>query len=528
MFVRKSLSSVVAIAIAGTALALAASPANAVVDADDPTFPVVAGDLIGVGSDTTMHAMHALADGQTINGTFVPGWNGQTPAPSFRVASFSALGGGTIPLPSGAVNRPNGSGAGKALLYGAGNNTDVDFARSSSANSVAETQAGLKAFPFGLDTLTMVVSNSVPSNAPTSLTTTQIVGIYKGDITNWSQIDPTKSGVIAPKTPQPGSGTRSFWDGQLKALNGGVAVVYGAAVVEVQEHDDAQIKNNPNAIAPFSVGRAGLLGTTLRLEDGYKADRAVYNVVRGADVGSAQVQAVFSSDGFICSTAARPLIEAAGFKQLATPAHNGVCGAPTSDPTSNFTLNQQVTTTTSLVGSSSAVGAAHLVATVAGSTSPDGTVAFFEGATELTNGVPLVSGQATYDVVGATPGAHTYSAVFTPTVGSAFEPSESSPVNVTVKDKTTSSIKETFPSSVDKGDKAKGVVTVTLAGLSAKATGSVTIKDGSKTLVTKTLSGGKATIKLPKLGKGKHTLKISWAGDSNATGSSKTFTIKQK
>jgi hypothetical protein len=97
-----------------------------------------------------------------------------------------------------------------------------------------------------------------------------------------------------------------------------------------------------------------------------------------------------------------------------------------------------------------------------------------------------------------------------------------------VKDKTTSSITESFPASVLAGKRAKGVVTVKLAGLSASATGSVKITEGSKTLVTKALSGGKATIKLPKLKKGKHTLKITWAGDSNATGSSKTFTIKQK
>jgi hypothetical protein len=520
MLVRKALAGAITAALAGSALMLTSVPASATFtpDPDDPGFTPVAADLIGVGSDTTMHAMHLLGGA----------WNGTTPAPAFRVASFSALGGGTVPLPSGEVNRPNGSGAGKALLYGASDNTDVDFARSSSAISTAEAQAGLQAFPFALDTLTIVVSNSVPSNAPTALTPAQIVGIYKGDLTNWSQIDPSKSGVIAPKTPQPGSGTRSFWDGQLKAMNGGVAVVYGAAVTEVQEHDDAQIKNDPNAIAPFSVGRARLLGTTLRLEDGYQADRAVYNVVRGTDLANADVQAVFGENGFACSTDARDLIEEAGFEQLATAAHGGVCGAPTQSATSNFTVNQQVTTTTTLAGSSSAVGAAHLVATVSGSTSPDGTVAFYEGETLLQGNVPLVSGQATYDVTGATPGAHTYSAVFTPAAGSAFEPSQSGDVTVTVKSTTTSSIKETFPASVDAGKKAKGVVTVTLAGISAKATGSVRIKDGSKTLVTKALSGGKATITLPKLSKGKHTLKITWKGDANAAGSSKTFTIKQK
>ncbi|MCW2796998.1 Ig-like domain repeat protein [Nocardioides sp.] len=517
MFVRKSLAGAITAALAGSALILTALPASAVTDPDDTTFTPVASDLIGVGSDTSQHAIKLLADG----------YNATTPAS--KLATFAATGGGQITLPSGPINRPNGSGAGKALLYGAGDNTDIDFARSSSAISATEKQAGLQAFPFALDTLALAVSNSVATHAPPTIAPVDMVKIYNGTYTNWSELPgATGTGVIAPKIPQAGSGTRSFFVAQLKAANGGVDVTLAASVAEVQEHDDTLIKNDANAIAPFSKGRAALLGTTLRIEQGFSADRALYNVVRGTDLASNAVQQAFGEDGYVCSLAARSAIEAAGFKQLATPAHSGVCGAATQDPTSNFTLNEQVTTTTSLAGSSPSVGKAHLVATVSGSTSPDGTVAFYEGETLLQGNVPLVSGQATYDKTGTTPGAHTYTAFFTPTSGSAFEPSESSPVTVNVKSKTTSSIKESFPASVAKGKRASGVVTVTLAGLSAKATGSVKIKKGSKTLVTKTLSNGKATIKLPKLAKGKNTLKITWGGNSNATGSSKQFTITQK
>ena len=66
-----------------------------------------------------------------------------------------------ITLPSGDIARPNGSGAGKQKLYGAGNNLEIDFARSSSAQNTAETNAGLQSFPFALDQLQMVVSNTV-------------------------------------------------------------------------------------------------------------------------------------------------------------------------------------------------------------------------------------------------------------------------------------------------------------------------------------------------------------------------------
>ena len=522
MFVRKSLSGIVVAALAGSALALTATPALAATQADDPSFTPVAGDLIGVGSDTIQTTLHYLGEGATLNGTVVPGWNGQSPAPAQRIASFAALGGGTIALPGGDINRPNGSGAGKALLYGAANNLDIDFARSSSAINATEKQAGLQAFPFALDTLKMAVSNSVASHAPASLTKDQIVGIYKGDITNWATIGGT-SGTIAPKIPQPGSGTRSFFESQLKSMNGGVAVTYGSNVAEVQEHDDTTIKNDADAIAPFSVGRAALLGATLRLEDGFSADRALYDVVRGTDQGNAAIQAVFGEDGFVCSTAARPLIEASGFQQLATPAHGGVCGAPTSDPTDNFTLNEQVVTSSTLSVSSPSARAAKLVAGVSGATSPQGAFDFYEGDALLQSGVPLVSGQSTYTVTGATPGSHAYEAVFVPADG--FDPSEATASGVV---KTSSSISESFPSKVAKGKRVSAMVSVVLAGVSGPATGLVKVLKGSKVLGKGKLSGGTVKIKLAKLSKGKSKLKAVWGGNGVAAGSSKSFTIKQK
>ena len=141
-----------------------------------------------------------------------------------------------------------------------------------------------------------------------------------------------------------------------------------------------------------------------------------------------------------------------------------------------------------------------------------------------------MSSQATYNVTGTTPGSHTYRAVFTPTAGSAFEASQDSG-DVVVKAasvKAASSVKESFPASVAAGKRASGVVTVVLAGVSNKATGSVKILKGTKVLVTKTLSAGKVSIKLPKLVKGLNKLKIVYGGSGTALGSNKSFTIKQK
>lgn len=592
-----------AIAVSGL-LAATATSATAAVDPDDTTFVPVAGDLIGVGSDTSQRAVFNVANA----------FNATTPAPGFKVATFAATGGGTITLPSGAITRPNGSGAGKSLLYSATNNTDVDFARSSSSLSTAEASAGLQQIPFALDELAMAVSNSTPSNAPASLTAAQIVSIYKGEITNWNQIGGT-AGVIKPYIPQGGSGTRSFFVAQLKAANGNVDVALASSVTDAQEHDDTLIKNDPNAVAPFSVGRAGLLGTTLRIEGGFRAKRALYNVVRGADVADAKVQAAFGADGYFCSDAARPLIESAGFNQLDSEVDGGACGVQTQAPTQNFQTNTAtVGTGVDLAATSPGSGQVQLTATVSGQPTPTGTVTFKEGATTVASGVALVDGVATTSLSGVAFGAHTYTAQFVPTTGfsasegtttitlkapavatsltatasspavrtvalrgqvsptatgtvtfldrgavvarnvavvsgvatariaaapgahaytASFTPTDptdfvasqdTTPVAVTVR--TTARVSETFPTSA-KG-RARGTVSVALAGTTTAATGIVTVKNGSKTIATGRLVRGKVALRLPKLSRGAKRLTITWGGDALAPRTSVVVRFTQR
>lgn len=499
---------VAAAALAGSALAFVAAPAHAA-EADDPSFTPVASDLIGVGSDTTQISMHKAAEGYNATAT------------GFKVASFAATGGGQITLPSGAINRPNGSGAGKALLYGSGNNADVDFARSSSTLSSTEISAGLQQFPFAVDTLVMAVSNNVTSNAPTSLTKEQVVSIYKGDITNWSQVGGT-DGVIQPYIPQAGSGTRSFFVSQLTAANGGVAVTLGANVKEVQEHDDTLIKGDKNAIAPFSKGRGQLLGTTLRYEDGtFIFKRAVYNVVRGGTQGNADVQAFFGPNGYLCSNAAKDLIKAGGLEQMATSAGGGVCGEVTQQAVTNYTTNQSVATTTDLSFASTKAGEVTLTAAVTAANSPSGTVTFTEGSTIVAAAVPLSSGQAvaTFE---ATPGEHTYTATFTPDSAAAFQSSSDDVTGVVVAG---SKLTTAFPASVKTGKKVTGTVTVAGVDTDAVPTGKVTVKVGSKTVATGTLAGGKVKLSLGKITK-KTTFVITYSGDDAVAGATKKVVVK--
>ena len=167
---------------------------------------------------------------------------------------------------------------------------------------------------------------------------------------------------------------------------------------------------------------------------------------------------------------------------------------------------------------------AALTATVSGSTAPIGAVDFFEGATLIKAGVPLTSGQATLNVK-TTPGSHTYTANFVPDLSSPDDPSTA---QRTVMVKAAATVSESFPATVAKGKRAKGTVTVTLTGVSAKATGTVKVMEGKKAIASGKLAKGKVTITLPKLSKGKHSLKADWAGDSHGAAASKAFKITQK
>lgn len=524
MSVRRLFAGVAATSVLASTAAVVAAPAHA-----DPDFTPVSTDVIGAGSDTSMYALTYLAEG---NGG-VPGYNeGRTTGRlvSFDAKTVDATGAQTnsttVTLVQGAapVARPNGSGAGKSLLHGAGNNPDVDYARSSSGLNAAEKSAGLQAFPFAKDTLGMAVA--ADSNAPTSLTPAQIVSIYSGAVTNWSQVG-GKAGVITPLIPQSGSGTRSFFEGELKTMNGGVSVVLAASVVEVQEHDDSPVKDDANAIAPFSAGRAELLGT-LRMTDGFEAARALYNVVRQADVAKPEITSIFGPDGFVCSAAAASLIADAGFEQLLDADEGGACGVATQDAPDLATSLVETTTTVAGVVKGTDV---ELTATIGGggALKPQGMVEFFVDD-ESKGSAILSGGKATRTVTGLPVGTHQVRAVFTPNEGSVFSASESSSTTVTVQAPkatvVTSKLKETFKAANPKGKRAKGTVVVTLSN-SAKATGQVVIRDGKKVVGKAKVKNGRATLTLKKLGKGKRKLVATYTAPG-VKGSTLRFTIRQR
>lgn len=521
-----------AVSLSVASVAIAASPASAAVHQFDPTFTPNAAssttpDFVGVGSDTSEGAMHYLAEGA--NG--VPGFNaGKTEG---RIASFAAKdeANPNITLRSGStpIGRPNGSTPGKATLFTPNNNPDVSYARSSSALSTTEVANNLFAYPFAVDGLKLAVSRDVASHAPATITPAQMVSIYKGDIRNWSGVGGT-DGVIKPLIPQAGSGTRSFFEAQLRAANGGTAVTLGSNVAETQEHSDAAIKNDADAVAPFSTGRAK--GAAVKLVDGFVAQRALYNVLRQADTTKPAFRAIFGPNGFICSSDAEALIAAAGFEQLAPESKRGVCGVATQGATTNFKTTEQAAgvaaTTTTVAAQGSPNGQVRLTVEVDPSNAA-GTVTFYEvkeglpdaqvGATE---GVAVTDGEAVATLAGVSAGEHTYYAKFASADINEFADSTSENTTATVADDKYDGVLVVSNPITTWGNVK--TVTATLKSGGNNATGAVKLNYGSSEL-SANLVNGVATFALPStLAAGSQLSVVSYAGDSNFA---KDFKLQQ-
>jgi ABC-type phosphate transport system substrate-binding protein len=527
----------VSLAVAGAVVATTALTAGLATSASaaptiyDPSFTPTTGDLSGAGSDTSEIVLDYLTKGH--NG--LDGFNaGKSTG---RIASFAAgfdPANVTLKAGAGEIKRPNGSGAGKTLLYGANNNANLDFARSSSTLSQAEISGSLQQAAFAVDGLKVAVS-SAGTNAPAAISGADLVQIYNGTYKKWSDVPgyagPAPSAAIVPLIPQTGSGTRSFFEQQLKAANGGNSVTLGSAVKDTQEHSDVDVKGDPNAIVPFSTARAKSTTTirTLDANGSFAAQRAIYNVVRQEDrAGSkgALIAEAFGSAGFVCSPQAKPLIEAAGFEQLATPANNGACGTfGTTDVTNLRTNAPAKQSSTALTATAQNDKSVKLSASVSASGElPGGSVIFSEvvggKVTQVGGRTTVISGTASLTLPGVSNGTHVYRAAFTPTTPTAFVASTSNDAETTVR--TTSAI-SVGSAAATYGQGTNIPVRVTAEG--AAAAGTVTVNAGG-VVSTVGLSGGSATVAVPStLAAGTYGVSVTYSGNAATSPSSASGTL---
>jgi len=249
-----------------------ASPASA-----DPVTTYVA-----VGSDTTQDVMDQVAKDRG-NGV-VGSWDAVNPV---TTTAHEII----VPKDGCSMTRPNGSGEGLSALRKSINpNTTaaqladppepgcVDFSRSSSGPGThASVTGALQYIPFALDAVATAtgpataVGGTDPAVATAitqadGFTLAQIQAMYANcapEAAGGVTYDPTgATGTpIHLYIPQPGSGTRNFWAGQMGIPdpNNLPTCVHDHSVLNpaeaVEEHDGTIYAQDANAFGPFSIAQ---------------------------------------------------------------------------------------------------------------------------------------------------------------------------------------------------------------------------------------------------------------------------------
>ena len=269
------------------------------------------GDIVGVGSDTLQYMTDFMADGDaysdagynnlgnknklvsidaTADGTarLAFGADGANGLGNGNTTAFCAptTGGtagtgntGTTTTPcvlnptvflragTQPVQRPNGSGSGvKALendiiVHGA--TETINFSRASAAQAPpavigscgTSTVPCLDSIVLGTDTLPMLAASTTNAVALSAAQLKTIYSANTGACVTWNQVGGTSTDAILPIIPQAGSGTRSFFLGQI-GLTG-----VGSCVQTGEENDPTAIATAAtpaDAIEPISQGRLNL------------------------------------------------------------------------------------------------------------------------------------------------------------------------------------------------------------------------------------------------------------------------------
>jgi hypothetical protein len=197
------------------------------------------------------------------------------------------------------------------------------------------------------------------------------------------------------------------------------------------------------------------------------------------------------------------------------------------------TVNKPDTTTTLISSANPSVygQAVAFTATVTavppGSGTPTGTVTFKDGTTSLGTATLDATGNATISTSALSVGSHSITAVYGG--DGNFNTGTSTAVTQTVNKANTTSAVTSSLNPAPFGQSVTFTVTVSAASPgSGTPTGSVTFKDGTTTLATKSLDGsGKATYSTSSLSKASHSITAVYAGDTGYNTSTNSPALAQ-
>jgi ABC-type phosphate transport system substrate-binding protein len=241
--------------LAGSAAALAVVALTAGPALADPPGKTVpkAGDVVGVGSDTTEFIFDQFSHDYNAShstGAKLYSWdatNTKTGAINDPIVTKSGC---------KSIPRPFGSSQGISALTTENATTSghpcMDFARSS-RDRASTDPTSISFVDVAGDAVTYATQPR--TNAPSNLTTAQLTAIYECKVTNWSQVG-GKNAPIHAFIPQNGSGTYAFWLSAIGVTTPGACVKSDNNTLEENEGVNPVLnKNKADVIFPYSVGK---------------------------------------------------------------------------------------------------------------------------------------------------------------------------------------------------------------------------------------------------------------------------------
>jgi hypothetical protein len=193
------------------------------------------------------------------------------------------------------------------------------------------------------------------------------------------------------------------------------------------------------------------------------------------------------------------------------------------------TTSSLTPTSTALTASATSIATGQSVtftATVSASSTPSGTVTFYDGTTSLGEGTLNGSGVATYATTALSAGSHSITAAYGG--NSTFAPSTSAATTVMVSTSTLAATTTTLTAStnsVGAGESVNFSATVTPDSGTGTPTGTVTFMNGTTAIGTGTLTGGAAGYSSSNLATGANSITAVYSGDSNFSSSTSTAVV---
>jgi hypothetical protein len=373
------------------------------------------------------------------------------------------------------------------------------------------------------DTTTTVTSSPNPSTSGQSVTFTATVtgsGVPAGTVTfaegstvlaSNVTVDGTGHASFSTTTLSVGSHTitatftgNSGWLGSSGSDAGSPEVVNAASSTT-----STTLLSSPN---PSTVGQSVMFTSTTTSSAGAPVGTVTFT--EGATVWASGVSVDGAGHASFSTTAL-----AVG-SHILTASFTGASGWPNSSGNSPSQVVNTIATTTTLSSSSNPSVFSQPVtftAAVAPASSGGGvlagTVTFKDGATALGTGTVDGSGNATFTTSVVAAGSHSITAVYG---GSAnFSTSTSPAVTQTVNnDATTTTVTSSLNPSPHNGSVTFTATVIAKAPGTATPTGTVTFKDGSRTLGSSSLSAGRASFSVSNLSKGTHQITATYGGSS--------------